>query len=124
VATIGLQAALTVGGIMLVEALGFNQLWRAAAAALALALSLAFASVVKSFMLSRLLSESVNNWRWALVWAAIPAALVGWAATQFLPEWAELAFGIPAILGLYCVVIWFKGFGPEDRVLFKKSTPS
>jgi len=124
VATIGLQAALTVGGIMLVEALGFNQLWRAAAAALALALSLAFASIVKSFMLSRLLGESVNNWRWALVWAAVPAALLGWAATQFLPEWAELAFGIPAILGLYCVVIWFKGFGPEDRILFKKNAPS
>ncbi len=123
-ATIALQALLTVGGIMAVEAAGLDQLWRAAAAAAALMLSLAFASVVKARMLSRLLGESVNNWRWALVWAAAPAVLVGWGATRFLPEWAELLFGIPAILGLYGLVIWHRGFGPEDRVLFRKSTAS
>ena len=58
---------------------------------------------------------------WPLVWAAGPAVLVGWSATQFLPEWAELAFGIPAILGVYGWVIWHRGFGPEDRVLFRKN---
>jgi len=124
IATIGLQVALTIGGIMLVEAMGYGQLWRAAAAALALGLSLAFASVVKSIVLSRILEEPVNNWRWALVWAAVPAGLVGWAATQFLPEWAELAFGIPAILGVYGYVIWKFGFGEEDRLLFRKGTKS
>ena len=87
----------------------------------ALMLSLAFASLVKSRLLSRILSEPVNNWRWPLVWAAAAAALVGWAATRFLPEWAELAFGVPAILAVYCAVIWSKGFGPEDRVLFRKA---
>ncbi|MET0179311.1 MAG: lipopolysaccharide biosynthesis protein, partial [Novosphingobium sp.] len=61
-------------------------------------------------------------WRWALVWAAAPALLVGWAATK-LPEWAELAFGIPLILGTYGLVIWRKGFGPEDRMLFRKHQP-
>ena len=45
--------------------------------------------------------------------------LVGWVATK-LPEWAELLFGIPAILLAYGFVIWRKGFGPEDRVLFRK----
>ena len=43
----------------------------------------------------------------------------GWLATK-LPEWAELLFGIPAILLAYGAVIWRKGFGPEDRVLFRK----
>ena len=61
---------------------------------------------------------------WPQAWLGLVfswAALVGWAATQFLPEWAELAFGIPAILFVYGYVIWHKGFGPEDRVLFRRS---
>jgi len=120
-ATIALQAALTVGGILLVDELGLGQLFRAAAAAVALALSLGFASIVKARVLSRLLDEPVNNWRWSLVWAAAPAVLVGWFATNFLPEWAELLFGVPAILGVYGFVIWHRGFGPEDRILFRKS---
>ncbi|MCB2077208.1 MAG: lipopolysaccharide biosynthesis protein [Novosphingobium sp.] len=121
VATIGLQAVLTVAGILLVEHLGLSDLFRAAAAAAALMIALGFASVVKARMLSRLLDQPVNNWRWALIWAAGPAVVVGWAATQYLPEWAEMLFGIPAILGLYGWVIWTRGFGPEDRVLFRKS---
>lgn len=119
--TISLQVVLTVGGIMLVDRLGLDQLYRAAAAAAALMLSLAISSLIKSRLLSRLLGERINNWRWPLVWAAIPAALVGWMATRFLPEWAELAFGVPAILGIYGWLIWTRGFGPEDRVLFRKS---
>ena len=47
------------------------------------------------------------------------AILIGIGATR-LPEWAELALGIPAILGVYLWVIWRWGFGPEDRVLFKR----
>jgi O-antigen/teichoic acid export membrane protein len=121
VATIALQGLLTLAGIWLADRLGFNDLYRAAAAAAALMLALGVASLVKSSLLSRLLGERINNWRWALLWAALPAGLLGWAATHFLPEWAELALGIPAILALYCWVIWAKGFGPEDRVLFRKT---
>jgi hypothetical protein len=33
----------------------------------------------------------------------------------------QLSFGVPAILAVYCWVIWNKGFGPEDRVLFRKN---
>ncbi|MFA7596863.1 MAG: lipopolysaccharide biosynthesis protein, partial [Novosphingobium sp.] len=61
----------------------------------------------------------VNNWRWALIWAAAPAVAVGYIAT-LLPEWMELLFGIPAILLTYGFVIWRRGFGPEDRLLFRR----
>ncbi|GGC40723.1 hypothetical protein GCM10011371_30190 [Novosphingobium marinum] len=124
IATISLQAALTLAGIELVAYLGLGDLYRAAAAAAALCIALAFASVLKSRMLSRLLQQPINNWRWALVWATAPAVLIGWFATTFAPEWAELALGVPAILGIYGYVIWTRGFGPEDRLLFRKSTSS
>ena len=124
VATIGLQALLTVGGILLMQRYGYNALYQAAAAAIALTLALALASVVKARMLSHILGEKVSTWRWALVWAAAPAVAIGWAAGRFLPEWAEMAFGIPAILGAYLWVIWKKAFGPEDRMLFKKGAGS
>jgi O-antigen/teichoic acid export membrane protein len=120
-ATIALQAVLTLGGIMLVDYLGLGQLFRAAVVALALALSLAAASLGKSCLLARILGQPINPWRWGLVLAAAPAVIVGWLVTQYLPEWAELAFGVPAILTIYCWTIWHKGFGAEDRVLFKRS---
>ena len=120
VGTIALQAALTVALILLVERLGYGEPFKAAAAALALALALGVASLVKAVFLSKLLGHPVNNWRWALVWATAPAVLVGYGAT-FLPEWAELIFGIPAILLTYGWVIWHRGFGPEDRVLFRRN---
>jgi hypothetical protein len=72
-------------------------------------------------MLAGILGEGTSNWRWALIWAVVPAVLVGWAATRFLPEWAELAFGIPAILAVYFGILWKRAFGPEDRVLFQKT---
>ncbi len=118
-ATIALQGVLTVGLILLARELGLNELYQAAAAALALAIALGLASLLKARLLGKILNERVNAWRWALIWAAIPALVVGFVATQ-LPEWAELAFGIPAILGAYGYVIWRRGFGPEDRVLFRK----
>jgi len=119
---IALQAILTVGGIMLVRKLGLGELYNAAAAAAALMLSLGFASLAKARLLSGILGERINNWRWSLVWAAAPAVVLGWVATRYMPEWAELAFGIPAILSVYMAMIWRYGFGPEDRVLFRKST--
>jgi len=119
--TFTLQAVLTVGGIMLVTRLGLNDNFRSAAAAAALMLSLGASSVLKAWLLSAKLNASVNNWRWTLVWAAAPAVLVGWAAMTLLPEWAALVFGVPAILFAYGYVIWHKGFGPEDRVLFRRN---
>ena len=123
-ATVAVQGGLTLGGILLVRELEFSDMVEASMAAVALMIALAFASVVKSVMLARMLKEPVNNWRWTIVWAAAPAILVGWASTRFLPEWAELIFGIPAILGTYCAIIWRKGFGHDDRLLFRKHPPA
>jgi O-antigen/teichoic acid export membrane protein len=119
-ATIALQGALTVAAMLLVERLDLNDKFKAAGAAIALMLALGTASLVKSRLLARILREPINNWRWALVWAAAPAVALGWVATR-LPEWIELVFGVPIILVVYSWVIWRKGFGPEDRLLFRRS---
>ena len=120
VATIALQAVLTVAAMMLADAYNLPETWKAAGAAAALMLALGSASVAKSRLLSRILQQPINNWRWALVWASAPAILIG-AVVVRLPEWVELAFGIPAILAAYGWVIWKYGFGPEDRVLFRRN---
>ncbi len=118
--TISLQGALTVGFMLAVDHYHFPELYYSAGAAAALMLALGCASLIKGGLLTRILGQTVNNWRWALVWAAAPAVLVGWLSTK-LPEWAELAFGVPAILLVYGMVIWRRGFGPEDRVLFRRN---
>ena len=121
--TIALQAALTVGALTMIERYAWGDGFMAAGAAISLMLALGVASLVKALLLTSILGHTVNNWRWALVWAAAPAVVVGWAIT-LLPaslEWAELVIGIPLILGTYGYVIWRRGFGPEDRVLFRKN---
>jgi len=123
-AAVALQAGLTVAGIMMVERLGLDPMFRAAAAAGALMLALAIASLAKGWLISRLLGEPVNNWRWPLVIAAAPAVILGTLATRHLPEWAELAFGVPAIMGSYFWVVWRTGFRPEDRILFRNKLKS
>ncbi|MBY0393859.1 MAG: hypothetical protein K2Q27_11410, partial [Novosphingobium sp.] len=116
-----LQGALTVGFMLAARRAGLDPLMQAAGAAAALAIALACASLVKAWLLGSILHERISNWRWPLIWAAAPAVVVGFAA-KLTPEWVELAFGIPAILGVYGAVIWRRGFGPEDRILFRKQT--
>jgi len=118
-ATLALQAALSILFIKTAEAMGWPPLYYAAAVALALMIALGFASVAKAWLLGRILGTPVNSLRWALVWATAGAAVLGWGATQ-LPEWAELLIGVPVILGIYSWLIWTRGFGPADRALFKK----
>ena len=118
-ATLALQAGLSVAFILIARAMGWPPIYYATAVALALMLALGFASVVKARLLSRILDAPVNSLRWALVWATAGAAVLGWGATK-LPEWAELLIGVPVILGIYSWLIWTRGFGPADRALFKK----
>jgi len=122
IGTIALQAVLTIIVILLAEKMEYNDLFSAAGAAASLMVALGVASLVKSRLLARLLGEPINNWRWTLVWAAAPAIVVGWLATH-LPEWLELSLGIPAILLTYGFIIWRRGFGPEDRLLFRRNLP-
>jgi O-antigen/teichoic acid export membrane protein len=119
IAMISLQAVLTVVAMIVADRFDFNDGWRAAAVAAALMLALGVSSLTKALMLGRILNRTINNWRWALVWAAAAAVIVGQLAI-LLPQWAQLVFGIPAILGCYGWIIWTRGFGPEDRVLFAR----
>jgi len=115
---IALEAALAALLIVGMRKLGWPLMWQATGPAIALALALAFAAVVKSRLLARVLGDKVSGWRWPLIWAALAASIVG-AAVVRLPEWAELVFGIPAILIAFGAVLWTRGFGPEDRELFR-----
>ena len=123
-ATIALQAALSVALILIAQRMKLDPIAYAAAVAIALMLALGFASAVKSRVLARILGAPISSWRWPLSVAGGAALLLGWGATR-LPEWAELIFGVPAILAVYAVIIWRWGFGPEDRALFRsaKETP-
>lgn len=124
---LAVQALLSIALIELVETLPVKPelrgLYQAAAVACGLMLALGIGSVIKGKLLSRLLSQRLSIWRSALIWAVLAAAMLGVVIVS-LParfEWVELAIGIPAILGLYGWIIWTKGFGPEDRILFRKS---
>ena len=121
-AMIGVQALLSVGFIVALQDMGLGSMYVAAGPAAALCVALGLASVLKARLLSRLLGAPVNGWRWALVWAAMLAGAVGYVATR-VPEWLELLVGIPVILGVYGFVIWRRGFGPDDRALFKAKGP-
>ena len=118
VAMIVLEAGLAAGLILLMRSWDWPIMWQATGPALALMLALAFASVVKSRLLARILKQPVSGWRWPLIWAAAAAMVVG-QLVILLPEWAEILFGIPAILVAFGTVMWVKGFGPEDRELFR-----
>ena len=115
-----LEAALSVVLIVMMRNMGFPPMWQATGPAIALLLSLGFAAVAKSRLLRRLLQAPVSGWRWPLVWSAAAGIAIGELAI-LLPEWAELAFGVPAILVVFGAVLWTKGFKPDDRELFRMS---
>ena len=115
---LALEAGLAIGIILIMRDAELPLMWQATGPAIGLALALGFAAIAKSRLLCGILGERVNGWRWPLVWAAAAGAAVGYLATM-LPEWAELLFGIPAILIAFGAVLWTKGFGPADRELFR-----
>lgn len=126
---LAVQALVSVGLIMAIPHFpvkpAYVGLYQAAAVACGLMLSLGIGSLIKARFLSRLLGAPISIWRSALVFAVVATAMLGVLVVS-LParfEWIELAIGVPAILGLYSWIIWCWGFGPEDRVLFRK-TPS
>ncbi|MEM7688909.1 MAG: lipopolysaccharide biosynthesis protein [Pseudomonadota bacterium] len=121
VGVITLQGVLTVGLILLAKELKLDEGFQAAGAALAMFFALGVSSLIKAIVLKTLLKAPVSNWRWALVYAAAPAVIIGFVFTEFTPEWVELIIGGPAILAAYMTVIWKRGFDESDKVLFRKN---
>jgi len=115
---LALEAGLAVALILGMREFDLPVMFQATGPAIALMLALGFAAVAKSRLLCRILGARVNGWRWPLIWAAAAGTAVGYLAT-FLPEWAELLFGIPGILVAFGAVLWTKGFKAEDRELFR-----
>lgn len=115
---IAIEAGLSVALILAMRELDMPVMWQATGPAIGLLLALGFAAVAKSRLLCGILGARVNGWRWPLVWAAAAGTATGYLAT-LLPEWAELLLGVPAILLAFGAVLWTKGFGPEDRELFR-----
>ncbi|MET0369905.1 MAG: oligosaccharide flippase family protein [Sphingobium sp.] len=121
-AMIAVQAGASFGLILLARRFDLSVAAVAAAPALALCIGLGIASLVKARLLGHLLDAPVNAWRWPLLSASGVACIVGAAFVALPPhfEWAELVFGVPAILSAYGLVIWRWGFGSDDRALFRK----
>jgi O-antigen/teichoic acid export membrane protein len=115
---LALEAGLAVALIVAMREFDLPVMWQATGPAVALLLALGFAAIVKSRLLCGILGARVNGWRWPLIWAAAAGTIVGYLST-LLPEWAELLLGIPAIIVAFGAVLWTKGFGPEDRELFR-----
>jgi O-antigen/teichoic acid export membrane protein len=93
--------------------------WQSTGPAIALCIALAFASITKSRLLCRQVGERVSGWRWDLAWATAAGIVVGVPVRLLLPEALQLVIGVPAILLAFGAVLWTKGFGPEDRELFR-----
>ncbi len=92
-------------------------------AALGLALALTLGSILKSRLLSKELGAPVAGLRWALLPAAAGAAAIGLLA-RTLPDFWQIAVGIPMIILTFGAIMWTWGFRPDDRVLFRKSSPT
>jgi len=114
-----LEAGLAVLLILIMRDEGFPPAFQATGPAIGLCVALGFASVAKSRLLCKKLGAPVSGWRWDLGWATAAGLAVGGAVRYLLPETWQLIVGIPAILTAFFAVLWTKGFGPEDRELFR-----
>jgi len=115
---LALEAVGAAALILIMRGEGLPQTFQATGPAIALCIALGFAWITKSWLLSKELGESVTGWRWDLAWATGAGVAVGGALRLLLPPAWQLA-GVPAILVAFGAVLWTKGFGPEDRELFR-----
>jgi O-antigen/teichoic acid export membrane protein len=116
---LALEAALAAGLILIMRDEGFPPAFQATGPAIGLCVALGFASIAKSRLLCRKLGEPVSGWRWDLAWATASGVVAGIGVRLLLPETLQLVVGVPAILVAFFAVLWTKGFGPEDRELFR-----
>ena len=118
-AMLAIEAGLAVVLILIMRDEGLPAAFQATGPAIGLCVALAFASVAKSWLLKTQLGAPVSGWRWDLAWAASAGVIVGAGVRYLLPQTLQLVIGVPAILAAFFAVLWSKGFGPEDRELFK-----
>jgi hypothetical protein len=116
---LALEAGLAAALILIMRDQRLPQAFQATGPAIALCVALGFASIVKSRLLAKKLGAAVSGWRWSIAWASLAGVAVGIPARLFLPPILQLVIGIPAIMAAFGVVLWTKGFGPEDRELFR-----
>lgn len=114
-----LEAGLAAGLILAMRRQGLPLTFQATGPAIGLCVALGFASIAKSLLLSKKLGAPVSGWRWDLAWATSAGVLVGVAVRLLLPQMLQLIIGVPAIMIAFGAVLWTKGFGPEDRELFR-----
>jgi len=114
-----LEAGLGAGLILAMRKLGWDFAHQATGPAVALCLALSFASIAKTRLLARNLGARVSGWRRDILFAMVAGLIVGIPVRLYLPELWQLIIGIPAILAAFGAVVWTKGFGPEDRELFR-----
>jgi hypothetical protein len=116
---LALEAGLAVALILIMKGEGLPPAFQATGPAIALCVALGFASITKSRLLARELGAPVSGWRWDLAWATAAGVIAGAGVRILLPETWQLIVGIPAIMVAFGAVLWTKGFGPEDRELFR-----
>lgn len=116
---LALEAGLAAGLILIMKSENLPQTFQATGPAIGLCVALGFASITKSWLLSKKLGAPVSGWRWDLAWATSIGVIVGAGARFLLPQALQLIVGVPAILIAFGAVLWTKGFGPEDRELFR-----
>lgn len=119
IAMLALEAGLAAALILIMRSEGLPIEFQATGPAIALCVALGFASITKSRLLRRRLGAPVSGWRWDLVWATSAGAAVGIGIRLVLPQSLQLVVGVPAIMISFGAILWTKGFGPEDRELFK-----
>jgi O-antigen/teichoic acid export membrane protein len=116
---LAIEAALAAALILIMRSEGFPSAFQATGPAMALCIALAFASITKSRLLRHKLGAAVSGWRWDIAWATGAGLVVGAGVHWLLPDVLQLVVGVPAILIAFGAVLWTKGFGPEDRELFR-----
>jgi O-antigen/teichoic acid export membrane protein len=116
---LALEAGLAAALILIMKDEGLPQAFQATGPAIALCVAVAFASITKSWLLKKEVAAPVSGWRWDLAWATAAGVVVGAGVRWLLPETLQLILGVPAILVAFFAVLWTKGFGPEDRELFR-----
>ena len=116
---LALEAGLAAALILIMRDEGLPLAFQATGPAMGLCIALGFASITKSWLLKKELGERVSGWRWDLVWATAAGVATGAAVRLLLPQTWQLILGVPAILVAFFAVLWTKGFGPEDRELFR-----